>query len=130
MSLVLTDARWKQLRGINSRVNRDIRYVTDMELYGKRDYWTIVEGVGQGDCEDYALTKQFRLKKLLWPASSLRIATCWVETKQYHAVLTVDTNKGTYVLDNRYKRVMAWGDLPYRWHKRQKPGEYMWENIG
>jgi len=50
-------------------------------------------------------------------------------TGGYHAVLTVNTNKGVYVLDNRYPEVTPWRDLPYRWHKMENPGQYFWVLI-
>jgi len=120
-------------------VNRDTNqmpYKTDMELYGKLDHWN-PDAAEAGDCDDYACVKRKKLR-LLHPiyASSFKLATCWVEgadgtagTGGYHAVLTVNTNKGVYVLDNRYPEVTPWRDLPYRWHKMENPGQYFWVLI-
>ena len=114
--LSLTDEAWGQLRDVNHSVNVAVGYRTDMDLYGKLEHWT--PAVAEGDCEDYALTKRQRLLALGWPLKALRLAVCRVEG-QGHAVLTVDTDRGVYVLDNRYPRVMPWKDLPYVWISRQ-----------
>ena len=36
-----------------------------------------------------------------------------------HAVLTVRTDAGDYILDNLDERVLRWTDTPYRFLKRQ-----------
>ena len=57
MAQTLTTELWEELERINKEVNKDIRYEYDTKLYGVDDFWTIVEGKGHGDCDDYALTK-------------------------------------------------------------------------
>jgi len=42
--------------------------------------------------------------------------------------LVVHTDKGDYVLDNRYAIVKNWKELPYRWDKIQD-GK-VWRRIG
>ncbi len=129
-SLSLDMPKWLQLQAVQDEVNAGTRYRADPDLYGRADYWAIAAGVG--DCEDYALAKLRRLVELGWPREALRIATCWTDSRpdSFHAVLTVDTDKGTYVLDNRYPRVEPWSALPYRWHAREVPGAATWESIG
>lgn len=125
----LTHEKEAMLMGINRSVNDAIQYKTDAELYQKADFWTVVHGIGEGDCDDYALTKRKRLMDLGLPADDLRLATCWTEEGDYHAVLTVETSKGTMVLDNRYPFPYHWSTPSYRWHKRQKPGRLKWELL-
>jgi predicted transglutaminase-like cysteine proteinase len=36
-----------------------------------------------------------------------------------HAVLTVRTDKGDYVLDNQIEKILLWSDTGYRFVKRQ-----------
>lgn len=115
------------IRKIQQDVNRQVAYTTDEELYGKPDRWALP--TDRGDCEDYALKKRQLLKLWHLPAGALRIATCWTEGDEYHAVLTVETDRGTYVLDNRYRTVQRWADLPYRWHARVVPGGWWWRTI-
>ena len=124
--MILTDERWQELVKVQSEVNADVRYKTDIELYGKFEFWEIADG--EGDCEDSALVKREKLLGLEWDKDDLALATCWTETNAYHAVLVVHTDKGDYVLDNRYPRVMAWKVLPYKWDKIQDGKK--WRSIG
>lgn len=120
-----TDDVWDQLVDVQNDVNNAIDYRTDQQQYDKPEYWTPVSN-GYGDCEDYAIEKKAALVDLGFPAHALRFATCWTETGEYHAVLLAETSKGTYVLDNRAWNVRNFDDMPYRWHKREVPGERFW----
>lgn len=133
--LKMNKALMRALDDINSDVNQ-MPYRTDLEMYGTLEYWN-PDAVDAGDCDDYALVKRKRLQAM-YPAhkACFRLATCWVEDDDgtpgvggYHAVLTVHTNKGVYVLDNRYPRASRWRDLPYRWHKMEQPGQVFWVLI-
>ena len=124
--LQLTPKLFKQLTEVNTRINRSVKYREDTDLYGQVDFWTVA--VNEGDCEDYALAKRQALLELGWPIDSLSLAVVRDETGAGHAVLTVDTSEGTYVLDNRYLRVMAWQTLPYEWIMRQGPNN-TWVTI-
>jgi predicted transglutaminase-like cysteine proteinase len=117
----LTDERWTELRKVNADVNA-LPYRTDMALYGKPEFWESIDVAGAGDCEDYSLGKRNRLRALGWPDEALRLATCTDETGAGHAVLTVDTDRGTYVLDNRSPDVLPWAQVPYHWISRQAEG--------
>lgn len=114
--IILTKQSWKLIQQVNARWNDRIEYQSDMEHYGKRDYWAIPQD-GLGDCEDYVLAKKRALEN---QNISSCIATCWVETGGYHGVLVVRTDRGDYVLDNRYDQVWGWDDLPYEWDKMQR----------
>jgi predicted transglutaminase-like cysteine proteinase len=70
----LTDM--EKLRKVNSFFNKQIIFVNDIDLYGKKDYWaTPIEFLcrGAGDCEDYAIAKYFSLKIMGIPEEKLRI---------------------------------------------------------
>lgn len=119
-----------RLNHINRSVNGRINYKTDMELYRKPDFWTVVSGIsGAGDCDDYAMTKRAELYILGVHQASTSLATCWTETKEYHAVLIVKTDLADLVMDNRYDKVVSWHTLPYKWHKIQVPGKSKWLEI-
>jgi len=48
-----------------------------------------------------------------------------------HAVLTVKTDKGEYILDNQDERILLWSETTYRFVKRQSqtdPNE--WVSLG
>ncbi len=121
----LNSALFAELQKINRQVNSDIRFVDDLSLYEKADFWAIVDGVGWGDCEDYTMTKFSRLRwEYGWPRSVLRPALLWVRLAgkvYYHAVLTVDTTRGTLVLDSLQQRILPFDDRAfdqYLWHRR------------
>lgn len=122
--ITLTDKTWKTICDINRQVNFDITYQKDIEHYGKSDHWVIPVD-GHGDCEDISLMKQHLLSEQDIPSY---LATCWTETGGYHAVLLVDTDRGTFVLDNRQKTVWNYTDLNYTWNKRQIEGD-VWVSI-
>lgn len=124
--LTLDSGLWAMLNRVNRAVNRR-PYRIDMDLYGQEDFWEAIGPKG-GDCEDYALAKRAELLRLGLPLNALRLAVCRTETGEGHAVLTVDTDKGTYVLDNRHEQPMRWEKLPYRWVMRQRDRE--WVRIG
>ncbi|MGO4836536.1 transglutaminase-like cysteine peptidase, partial [Rhizobiaceae sp. 2RAB30] len=90
---------------------------TDMEMWGREEFWSYPDGVG--DCEDYVLEKRRELMKLGIPAGDLLITVVRQPNGDGHAVLTVRTGQGDYVLDNLESRVLAWSDTEYTYLKRQ-----------
>ena len=118
VSVILTSAKWRDLMAVNWTFNRAIRPMTDMEHYGRAEYWTIPRD-GFGDCEDYALAKRAALTRMGFPAAALRIAVVRLPTGEDHAVLTVTSDRGDYVLDNRTNQVMEWRATDYEWVERQ-----------
>lgn len=133
--LTMTDTLWAQLDNVNRSINA-MPYRSDMELYGKDEYWD-PDATAAGDCDDYALAKRKRMQEIHPEhAECFRLATCWVEGDDktpgqggYHAVLTVWTNRGVYVMDNRYREVMPFRQLPYRWDMVENPGQADWLKI-
>lgn len=111
-----------ELRLVNAKVNM-LPYV-DNDVGS--DDWTPITETG-GDCDSYATAKYERLVQMGWPRSALRLATCWVETGEYHAVLLVDFDGQTWVLDNRHPHPIEHSLLRYRWHKLQIAGTNQWE---
>jgi predicted transglutaminase-like cysteine proteinase len=115
--LPLTEERWNLISQVNSFVNGKIAPVSDEELYGKPEYWTYPTDAG--DCEDYLLLKKHYLEGLGFPREALLITVVLDEKSQGHAVLTVTTDKGDFVLDNRRNEVLHWNDTGYTFLKRQ-----------
>jgi predicted transglutaminase-like cysteine proteinase len=115
--LSLSPERWKLVSQVNAFVNGKIAPVSDEELYGKPEYWTIPTDAG--DCEDYLLLKKRYLEGLGFPSAALLITVVLDEKMQGHAVLTITTDKGDFVLDNRRNEVLRWTDTGYTFLKRQ-----------
>lgn len=112
-----TPERLSELDAINRSVNRAIKPLTDMEIYGVTEYWTLP--VSAGDCEDYALLKRKLLMDRGWPASALLLTVVRDERGEGHAVLTARTAQGDFVLDNKVDGVKIWYKTPYQFIMRQ-----------
>lgn len=113
----LNSAKFEQLKHVNSSVNKAVAPVTDIDLYGEVEVWTYP--VNEGDCEDYVLLKRRILIEKGWPESTLLITVVRDENNEGHAVLTVRTDSGDFVLDNKQQAVKAWADTPYTFVKQQ-----------
>jgi predicted transglutaminase-like cysteine proteinase len=129
-AMQLSDARWAELREINSHVNRTVTPIEDSDLYNKPEWWTYPAAEG-GDCEDYVLLKRRMLIERGWPAHTLLISVVKERNGSGHAVLLVVTDRGEFVLDNKTHRISAWRDTPYTWVKRQsRRHPYVWVRTG
>ncbi len=113
----LDSDRWTELKQINSFVNKEIEPFTDEELHNVAERWSYP--VNAGDCEDYVLLKRRYLMDLGWPREALLITVVLDKEDAGHAVLTVITDKGEFVLDNQEPEVKTWTDTPYTFLKRQ-----------
>lgn len=125
----LNASRIVELDAINRRVNTDIQPVTDQELYGVEEKWTYP--VDKGDCEDYVLLKRRMLMDAGWPRQALLITVVRDLKGDGHAVLTVATDRGDYVLDNQVDELKPWFDTGYTFIKRQSQTDpNIWVLLG
>lgn len=113
----LTRKLWSALVDINNTVNIMVAPRTDGEIWGQEELWSYPTNVG--DCEDYALEKRRRLMALGIPAGNLLVTVVRQPSGDGHAVLTVRTSLGDFILDNLETRVLAWSDTDYTYLKRQ-----------
>jgi predicted transglutaminase-like cysteine proteinase len=113
----LTPATLDQLDRLNRAVNAAVIPATDLEVFGIEEKWEYPALVG--DCEDYALEKRRELIGSGWPASALLITVVRDEIGDGHAVLTVRTDHGDIILDNKSDDLLPWTSAPYRFVKRQ-----------
>jgi predicted transglutaminase-like cysteine proteinase len=118
--VTLTTANWRELVRVNLHFNRIIEPVTDQEQYGVIERWTYANS-GRGDCEDYVLEKRRELVRLGWPKSALLITVVRDKEGLGHAVLTVVTDRGEYVLDNQTDEVLLWSQSQLTFIRRQSP---------
>ncbi len=93
-------------------------YITDRENYNVADYWALpseFEYKHGGDCEDIAIWKYARLRKMGWKADDLSI---WIvtikESKLQHAILITRINGQEWLLnspsfegDNKISNIIA-----------------------
>ncbi len=114
----LTRTLWATIVAVNNAVNTTVTPRTDMEMWGKEEVWSYPTS-GFGDCEDYVLEKRRRLMKAGMPAGDLLITVVRQPNGDGHAVLTVRTSLGEFILDNLEPKVLAWTDTEYTYLKRQ-----------
>ncbi|TPM26099.1 transglutaminase-like cysteine peptidase [Mesorhizobium sp. B2-3-4] len=115
---VLTEGLMRKLVNVTSRVNAAVKPMSDMDIYGKDEVWAYPDK-GVGDCEDYVLEKRRQLSRMGISLADLLITVVRKPDGEGHAVLTVRTDRGDYVLDNLTDKVKAWDQTGYRFLKRQ-----------
>lgn len=99
----------QQLRYVNDFANGIVPYITDWNNYGVNDYWaTPLEFMRRsGDCEDYAITKFVSLLELGFTNDQMRIAVLLDTVRNLpHAVLAVELNGRSYILDSLFNGVL------------------------
>jgi predicted transglutaminase-like cysteine proteinase len=128
--VVLTPKALKDLARVNKWVNDSIKPMTDMEHWGVVEKWSYPDD-GYGDCEDYVLLKRRLLIAAGWPREALLITVVRDKKDEGHAVLTVKTDRGEFILDNQAEDVLPWSDTGYRFVKRQSQQDpNVWVAIG
>jgi len=108
---------WRMITAVNVTVNHSIEPRNDLEIYGKDEVWAYPHGYG--DCEDYVLEKRRLLIADGLPVNDLLITVVRKPDGEGHAVLTVRSDDGDYVLDNLSDAVRPWDQTGYRYLKRQ-----------
>ena len=130
MDLNLTPKTQKILERINTMVNTSIKSVADVDHWGVVDQWDYPQD-GKGDCEDYVLFKRRLLMEEGFPRQALLVTVVKDEQGDGHAVLTVKTNQGEYVLDNLHNEIKPWTRTPYKYVKRQSQTDpNAWVDVG
>jgi predicted transglutaminase-like cysteine proteinase len=128
--VVLSGQAWKDLVRINRWVNTTVKPMTDMDHWGVVERWNYPDD-GYGDCEDYVLQKRKMLMQAGWPREALLITVVRDKNNDGHAVLTVKSDKGEYVLDNQTDDIVLWSDTGYRFVKRQSQSDpNVWVALG
>ncbi len=116
------------LSRINLLVNHNIKPATDMQHYGMIQWWRYPDDRA-GACHSYALLKRRMLIEAGWPRQALLMTIVHEIDGEGHAVLTVVTNRGDYILDNLTDKNWLWSQTPYRYYKRQSqedPNKWIW----
>jgi predicted transglutaminase-like cysteine proteinase len=111
--LELSRGAWMDLVRINTWVNATVKPLTDIEHWGVVDRWSYPDD-GYGDCEDYVLLKRRMLIQSGWPLEALLVTVVRNEKDEGHAVLTVTTDTGDYILDNQNKNILLWSETRYQ----------------
>ena len=105
------------LRAVNDRVNRSVIGITDWDHHGVEERWSYPGNYG--DCEDYVLAKRRMLMEYGFKAGDLLITVAIQPDGSGHAVLSVRTDRGEFILDNVERQVLHWTQTRLRYVKRQ-----------
>ena len=128
--VMLSVQAWKDLERVNLFVNTHVKPMTDMEHWGVVERWNYPDD-GYGDCEDYVLLKRRLLLEAGWPREALLITVVRDRRGDGHAVLTVKSDKGEFILDNQNEEIVLWWDTGYRFVKRQSQADpNVWVSLG
>lgn len=126
----LTETAMREIRQVNSFVNHGVEAVSDMEHWGVVDRWDLPAD-GKGDCEDYALMKRKILIERGYPRAALLVTVVRDSQNEGHAILTVKTNAGEFILDNLTDEVKPVSRIAYRFVKRQSQQDpNVWVALG
>jgi len=101
------------LEAVNEYMNKS-PYIVDPVNWGIPDYWATPDEffLKDGDCEDYAISKYITLKRLGVPIESMRLVILQDENlRTAHAVLAVESEGESYILDNQIDAVMPHGQI-------------------
>ena len=105
----------QQIGSINEFINV-IGFVEDRDNWGIKDYWSAPGEffANGGDCEDYVISKYLSLRRLGFRADDLRLVVLIDRNRRLaHAVLVVELDGRSLVLDNLSDRVRSWSELPH-----------------
>jgi predicted transglutaminase-like cysteine proteinase len=127
----LTRAAWVELNKINKRVNAAIEPMTNLAHWGTMlDHWDYPVD-GKGDCKVYALYKRKLLIEAGFPRQALLMTIVKDLEGEGHAILTVKTDRGEFVLDNLTDEIRPWNGNGYTYVKRQAQDDpNVWLNLG
>ena len=131
LDIRLTRATWRTLNRINRRVNAVIEPETNLAHWGTLlDHWDYPVD-GKGDCKVYALYKRKLLIEAGFPRQALLMTIVKDLEGEGHAILTVKTDRGEFILDNLTDDIRPWNANGYTYLKRQAQDDpNVWLNLG
>ena len=127
----LTKATLAKLDRINRSVNQAIEPVTNLAHWGTMlDHWDYPVD-GKGDCKVYALYKRKMLIDAGFPRQALLMTVVKDLEGEGHAILTVKSDRGEFVLDNLTDEIKPWDATGYTYIKRQAQDDpNVWLDLG
>ncbi|MBN8952519.1 MULTISPECIES: transglutaminase-like cysteine peptidase [unclassified Rhizobium] len=127
--LAINKKLWDEIVAVNTSVNEWVKPVSDLDHYGVVQYWNYPDD-GMGNCEHYALEKRRELMEKGISLADLLITVVRLPDGEGHAVVTVRTDRGDFILDNLTDQVKNWTQTPYHYLKRQATDDTgLWVDI-
>ena len=108
-----------------------LRPISNLDHWGTMlDHWDYPVD-GMGDCKIYALFKRKLLIERGFPRQALLMTIVRDLNGEGHAVLTVKTDRGDFVLDNLSETIRPWSATGYQFYKRQAQDDpNVWLSLG
>jgi predicted transglutaminase-like cysteine proteinase len=127
----LNEATFATLAAVNKTANDAIEPVTNLDHWGTMvDHWDYPVD-GKGDCKVYALYKRKLLIDRGFPRQALLMTIVRDLDGEGHAILTVKTDHGEFVLDNLSDEIRPWDATGYTFVKRQAQYDpNVWLDLG
>ena len=127
----MTRQVWKTLNEVNAFANTAIEPISNLDHWGTTlDHWDYPVD-GKGDCKIYALFKRKLLIERGFPRQALLMTIVRDLNGEGHAVLTVKTDRGDFVLDNLSGDIRPWSATGYQFFKRQAQDDpNVWLSLG
>jgi predicted transglutaminase-like cysteine proteinase len=127
----LSQRTWSALNQVNSYVNGIIIPESNFDHWGTMlDHWDYPTD-GKGDCKVYALYKRKILMDNGFPRQALLMTIVFDLHGEAHAILTVVTDRGEFVLDNLTNEIKPWNATGYKYVKRQSQDDpNVWLDLG
>ncbi len=127
----MTKSTWAMLNRINRKVNAAIEPMTNLAHWGTMlDHWDYPVD-GKGDCKVYALYKRKLLVDAGFPRQALLMTVVKDLEGEGHAILTVKTDRGEFILDNLTDEIRPWTATGYTFLKRQAQNDpNVWLDLG
>jgi len=131
LDIRLTRQVWSTLNEINAFANAAIEPISNLDHWGTTlDHWDYPVD-GKGDCKVYALLKRKLLIERGFPRQALLMTIVRDLNGDGHAVLTVKTDRGDFVLDNLSEDIRPWSATGYQFYKRQAQDDpNVWLSLG
>jgi predicted transglutaminase-like cysteine proteinase len=131
VDLKLTKKTWGLLNSVNKLANSAIEPITNLEHWGTMvDHWDYPID-GKGDCKVFALYKRKLLVERGFPRQALLMTVVRDLDGEGHAILTVKTDHGEFVLDNLTDEIRPWEATGYSFVKRQSQSDpNVWLELG
>ena len=112
-----------QMLAVNTQVN-SIPFNAIPAPGEDNDVWKDTPDGGTWVCRDSVVLKASKMRDLGWAREALTVVTCYTETGERHAVLAVDGDGETWIMDSRFDQPYPFDSPPaaYRWESRQIAG--------
>lgn len=126
---------------------RNFIYTPDDDQFGREDWRSHADEIDKpwrDDCDGFAMTCADLAVEIGIPKERVRVALCSTEVGRRlkpspladHAVCLIDTENGTFALDNRQRRVEPWDRLGYVFVKSRRlsaprgpDGQLIWRDM-